>query len=204
MPALLKTTPAYAGATTNLRAKAPAPHEGNHEHYRKVARRNAPDRGSVFVRREYSETPDAAFAEYFFDVWTSLRRDSKANAFEPAEVFGDASARRAINTIKDRVAGMRWRVQPRQGLSLEEIPEGAQRIRILTDNFNAPNPDDSFRSLAEQVLEDINVGGYGEIEVQATGDPSAPLVETSEATSTSVNTPRPCGCRRCAHRRRRV
>lgn len=85
-------------------------------------------------------------------------------------------ARRAINTIKDRVAGMRWRVQPRQGLSVEEIPEGAQRIRILTDNFNAPNPDDSFRSLAEQVLEDINVGGYGAIEVQATGDPTAPLV----------------------------
>ena len=85
-------------------------------------------------------------------------------------------ARRAINTIKDRVAGMRWRIQPRPGLSVEEIPEGAQRIRILTDNFYAPNPDDSFRSLTEQVLEDVIVGGYGAIEVQATGDPSMPLV----------------------------
>jgi hypothetical protein len=36
----------------------------------------------------------------------------------------------------------------------------------LTDNFDAPNPDDSFRSLAEQVLEDIIVGGFGAIEVQ--------------------------------------
>ncbi len=75
-------------------------------------------------------------------------------------------ARRAINCIKDRIAGMRWRVQPRQGYSLESIPDGAERVRILTSNFESPNPDDSFRSLAEQVLEDIIVGGYGAIEVQ--------------------------------------
>jgi hypothetical protein len=75
-------------------------------------------------------------------------------------------ARRAINCIKDRIAGMRWRVQPRQGYVLEAIPNGAERVRLLTDNFDAPNPDDSFRTFAEQVLEDIIVGGYGAIEVQ--------------------------------------
>jgi len=75
-------------------------------------------------------------------------------------------ARRAINCIKDRIAGMRWRVQPRQGLALEALPYGPERVRILTSNFASPNPDDSFRSLAEQVLEDIIVGGYGAIEVQ--------------------------------------
>jgi len=75
-------------------------------------------------------------------------------------------ARRAINCIKDRIAGMRWRVQPRQGLSIESLPYGTERVRILTANFESPNPDDSFRSLAEQVLEDIIVGGYGAIEVQ--------------------------------------
>jgi HK97 family phage portal protein len=85
-------------------------------------------------------------------------------------------ARRAINCIKDRIAGMRWRIQPRQGYALEAIPDGAQRVRLLTDNFHAPNPDDSFRSLSEQVLEDIIVGGYGAIEVQATGDAARPLV----------------------------
>jgi phage portal protein BeeE len=84
-------------------------------------------------------------------------------------------ARKAINSIKDRIAGMRWRVQPRRGRALEQLPDGAQRIQILTDNFDAPNCDDSFRSLAEQVLEDINVGGYGAIEVQATGNPDEPL-----------------------------
>ncbi len=40
------------------------------------------------------------------------------------------------------------------------------RIQILTDNFDAPNPDDSFRSLSEQVLEDVIVGGFGAIEVE--------------------------------------
>jgi hypothetical protein len=75
-------------------------------------------------------------------------------------------ARRAINCIKDRISGMRWRVQPRQGYSIESLPFGAERVRILTENFECPNPDDSFRSLAEQVLEDIIVGGYGAIEVQ--------------------------------------
>jgi HK97 family phage portal protein len=85
-------------------------------------------------------------------------------------------ARRAINCIKDRIAGMRWRVQPRPGYSLDQIPNGAARVRILTDNFDAPNPDDSFRSFAEQVLEDIIVGGFGAIEVQATSDAARPLV----------------------------
>ncbi len=75
-------------------------------------------------------------------------------------------ARRAINCIKDRIAGMRWRIQPRQGYALDAIPDGAARVRLLTDNFECPNPDDSFRSLAEQVLEDIIVGGFGAIEVQ--------------------------------------
>jgi hypothetical protein len=75
-------------------------------------------------------------------------------------------ARRAINCIKDRIAGMRWTVQARPGYSIGSLPFGAERVRILTDNFHAPNPDDSFRSFAEQVLEDIVVGGYGAIEVQ--------------------------------------
>jgi len=84
-------------------------------------------------------------------------------------------ARKAINTIKDRIAGMRWRIQPRRGRALAEVPEGALRLRVLMDNFDEPNPDDSFRSLAEQVLEDVNVGGFGAIEVQLTGNPERPL-----------------------------
>jgi phage portal protein BeeE len=85
-------------------------------------------------------------------------------------------ARKAINTIKDRIAGMRWRVQPRRGRAIEELELGGERILALTDNFDAPNGDDSFRSFAEQVLEDVIVGGFGAIELQATGDASHPLV----------------------------
>jgi hypothetical protein len=77
-------------------------------------------------------------------------------------------ARRAINVIKDRIVGMRWRIQPRRGRKLERIPNGAQRIQVLTENFEAPNPDDSFRSLIEQVLEDVIVGGFGAIELDVT------------------------------------
>jgi phage portal protein BeeE len=85
-------------------------------------------------------------------------------------------ARRAINAVKDRIAGMRWRIQIRPGRASQQAPDTDLRISVLTNNFDAPNPDDSFRSLTEQVLEDVNVGGFGAIEVETTGDPQQPLV----------------------------
>ena len=74
-------------------------------------------------------------------------------------------ARRAINVIKDRIAGMKWRIQARSGRSIDQLPDGALRAQILTTNFQAPNPDDSFRSFVEQVLEDVIVGGFGAVEI---------------------------------------
>jgi len=85
-------------------------------------------------------------------------------------------ARKAINTVKDRVAGMKWRIQPKNGRALAELPQGAERVAILTDNLDAPNSDDSFRSLAEQILEDVIVGGFGAIELQLSGNPARPLL----------------------------
>ncbi|HVJ05416.1 MAG TPA: phage portal protein [Candidatus Saccharimonadales bacterium] len=82
-------------------------------------------------------------------------------------------ARKAINTIKDRVAGMNWRIQPRRGRVLDE--DMRRRIQVLTETLEQPNPDDSFRSFAEQVLEDIIVGGYGAMEMRLTGDDAQPL-----------------------------
>jgi phage portal protein BeeE len=82
-------------------------------------------------------------------------------------------ARRAINTIKDRIAGMRWRIQTKPGA--QELPDAVTRIAVLTRNLDSPNPDDSFRSMAEQVLEDLIVGGYGALELEATGDANHPL-----------------------------
>jgi len=99
-------------------------------------------------------------------------------------------ARKAINTIKDRVAGMQWRIQPRRGRSPQEpaargdfssdgitmLPSAAERIAALTLNFEQPNPQDSFRSFIEQILEDVLVGGFGAIELDLTGDAARPLV----------------------------
>ena len=99
-------------------------------------------------------------------------------------------ARKAINTIKDRIAGMAWRIQPRRGRSPQEtpasgdyardgftmLPSAAERIAALTLNFEQPNPEDSFRSFIEQVLEDVLVGGFGAIELDLSGDPEQPLL----------------------------
>ena len=85
-------------------------------------------------------------------------------------------ARKAINTIKDRVAGMQWRIQPRHGRALEDLPDATQRMATLVLNFEQPNPEDSFRSMIEQVLEDVLVGGFGAIELDLTGDAERPLV----------------------------
>jgi hypothetical protein len=91
-------------------------------------------------------------------------------------------ARRAINVVKDRIAGMRWRIQARSGRALEQIPDGALRIRALTENFEAPNPDDSLRSLLEQVLEDVIVGGFGAIEIQSSTQ--SPVTSSQKEPST--------------------
>ena len=104
-------------------------------------------------------------------------------------------ARRAINVIKDRIAGMRWRIQARSGRSLEQIQDGGLRAQILTANFEAPNPDDSFRSFAEQVLEDVIVGGFGAIELdlaegwQRAGRLDSPSTSSGQAVPTTGGAP---------------
>src|ERR1041385_3693085 len=48
-------------------------------------------------------------------------------------------ARKALNTIKDRIAGMRWRIQPRNGRALEQLPDGALRIDRKSTRLNSSN-----------------------------------------------------------------
>src|SRR5690349_19851254 len=90
-------------------------------------------------------------------AWGVTPKPTAANLRRFAET---PVARKAINTIKDRIAGMRWRVQPRRGRELMELPNGEVRVEIATSIFESPNPEDSFRSLIEQVLEDVIVGGF--------------------------------------------
>ena len=80
--------------------------------------------------------------------------------------------RRAINTIKDRIAELEWKIISKDG-GLAGTED--ERIRVLTENLAEPNADDSFRSLCEQVVEDVIVGGFGAIELELTGDAQRPL-----------------------------
>jgi HK97 family phage portal protein len=84
-------------------------------------------------------------------------------------------ARRAINCIKDKIACMEWRIEPRPGADFSEASTRAERIAALTRSFDTPNATDSFRTLIEQVIEDTLVGGFGAAEIELTGDISSPV-----------------------------
>src|SRR3954452_2172372 len=76
--------------------------------------------------------------------------------------------RRAINVIKDRIASLDWQVKVRRGYCYAAIEDAAGRMAAIRLAFEEPNEADSFRTLAEQVLEDALVGGFGAIEVNLT------------------------------------
>ena len=83
--------------------------------------------------------------------------------------------RRAINVVKDRIASMDWQVRVRRGYAAEEVRHADQRLGALRRCLEEPNASDSFRVLWEQVLEDLLVGGYGAVEMEATGDELRPF-----------------------------
>jgi hypothetical protein len=83
--------------------------------------------------------------------------------------------RRAINVVKDKVASMDWQVRVRRGYSAADVPDAQERINVLRRCLEEPNATDSFRVLFEQVIEDLLVGGFGAVEMEATGDPLRPF-----------------------------
>ena len=84
-------------------------------------------------------------------------------------------ARRAINLVKDKVASMDWQVRVRRGYVASQVPEAEARLKALRYALEEPNAGDSFRTLFEQVLEDVLVGGFGAVEMRATGDAGRPF-----------------------------
>ncbi len=84
-------------------------------------------------------------------------------------------ARRAINVVKDRIASMDWQIKVRRGYAGVEIENAVERMNLLRRCLEEPNPNDSFRVLWEQVLEDLLVGGFGAVEMELTGDPAQPF-----------------------------
>lgn len=81
-------------------------------------------------------------------------------------------ARRAINAVKNPVALLDWEIVPMPGVELNSELE--RQAEIVHYAFDHPNRDDSFRTLAEQVMEDILLGA-GAIEMQVSGDIERPL-----------------------------
>ena len=82
--------------------------------------------------------------------------------------------RRAINVIKDRIVAMDWQVRVRRGVATGEVGYLQRKLRALRRTLEEPNATDSFRTLLEQAIEDALTGGYGAIEMEATGDPEQP------------------------------
>ncbi|MCA8385354.1 phage portal protein [Burkholderia multivorans] len=82
-------------------------------------------------------------------------------------------ARRAINRVKNTIAGLRWEVGPKEGVELNA--ELQRQIDIVKACLEQPNNDDSFRTLIEQIVEDYLVAGAGVIEQELGGDESRPL-----------------------------
>ena len=84
-------------------------------------------------------------------------------------------ARRAINVVKDKIASMDWKITLRRGYGPGDVADADARMQVLRRCLEEPNASDSFRTLFEQVIEDILVGGFGAVEMEATGDPARPF-----------------------------
>src|ERR1700754_1872029 len=84
-------------------------------------------------------------------------------------------ARRAINIVKDKISSMDWQGRVRGGYAGETVENVDARLKVLRRCLEEPNAVDSFRVLWEQVLEDMLVGGFGAVEMEATGDSARPF-----------------------------
>lgn len=81
--------------------------------------------------------------------------------------------RRAINVVKDKIASMDWQVRVRRGYA--NVDDAEARMNVLRQCLEEPNAADSFRVLWEQVIEDMLVGGFGAVEMEATDDAACPF-----------------------------
>ena len=100
-----------------------------------------------------------------------LPKPTQANLRKFAET---PLVRRAINVIKDRIVAMDWQVRVRRGAVPEAIGYRERKLRALRRVLEEPNATDSFRTLLEQVIEDALTGGYGAVEMEASGDAEQP------------------------------
>jgi HK97 family phage portal protein len=103
---------------------------------------------------------------------SALPKPTPANLRKFAET---PVVRRAINVVKDKIASMDWQVRVRRGYDAANVEDATARMNALRLCLEEPNAADSFRVLWEQVLEDLLVGGFGAVEMEATGDATRPF-----------------------------
>ncbi len=123
------------------------------------------------VRRRTLSVPSILSPYAQFGPGAGVPKPTQANLRRFAET---PVVRRAINVIKDRIVAMDWQVRVRRGAVEEEVGYLQRKLRALRRALEEPNATDSFRTLLEQVIEDALTGGYGAVEMEATGDPGQP------------------------------
>ncbi|WP_350449054.1 phage portal protein [Paracidobacterium acidisoli] len=122
------------------------------------------------VQRKTTALP-SILTPYHFPA-KALPKPTPANLRRFAET---PVVRRAINLIKDRVASMDWQVRLKRDAVPERVAFLKRRLTTLRRALEYPNASDSFRTLMEQVIEDVLVGGFGAIEMELTGDNDNPF-----------------------------
>jgi HK97 family phage portal protein len=129
--------------------------------------------GAELARRRTLAVPSilSPFGGGFGPGLQGLPKPTQANLRRFAET---PVVRRAINVIKDRIVAMDWQVRVRRGVVAGEVGYAQRKLRVLRRTLEEPNATDSFRTLLEQVIEDALTGGFGAIEMEATGDPERP------------------------------
>ena len=80
--------------------------------------------------------------------------------------------RRAVNTVKNPLAMLDWEIVPKRDIPINAELE--RQIEVVTACLESPNHDDSFRTLLEQLVEDIFLGA-GAVEIGTSPNPLRPL-----------------------------
>ncbi len=148
--------------------------------------------GEGRAERKTSASP-SGFGPGFTSVLMPFRSMSNSNllpkptAHNLRRLAEMPAARRAINCIKDQIACMDWRIEPRPGSGADQTGDREERMAALVTALQMPNYADSFRTLIEPVIEDILVGGFGAVEIEL-GDASTPVrLYTVDGATIQVN-----------------
>ncbi len=146
------------------------------EMWRQATRRDGQGRDAELAAAAQAERKTLALPAILSPVQFPGRHLPKPTPANLRRFAETPLVRRAINVIKDRIAAMDWQVRAKRGVKAEEVAFLETKLRALRRTLEEPNAADSFRTLIEQVIEDALTGGFGAIEMEATGDPERPAM----------------------------